>query len=42
MRLVGWTFESARRFALAQRLARVVQRPVLRAGLLSSWTRTRD
>jgi L-lactate dehydrogenase complex protein LldF len=42
MRLVGWTFESARRFALAQRLARVVQRPLLRAGLLSAWTRTRD
>ena len=42
MRLVGWTFESARRFALAQRVARIVQRPLLRTGLLSPWTRTRD
>jgi hypothetical protein len=42
MRLVGWTFESARRFALAQRVGRIVQRPLLRAGLLSAWTRTRD
>jgi len=42
MRLVGWTFESARRFALAQRVARIVQRPLLRSGLLSPWTRTRD
>jgi L-lactate dehydrogenase complex protein LldF len=42
MRLVGWTFESARRFGLAQRAARIVQRPLLRAGLLSAWTRTRD
>jgi L-lactate dehydrogenase complex protein LldF len=42
MRLVAWTFASAGRFALAQRLARLVQRPLLRAGLLSAWTRTRD
>jgi len=42
MRLVGWTFESARRFALAQRAGRILQRPLVRAGVLSSWTRTRD
>jgi L-lactate dehydrogenase complex protein LldF len=42
MRLVAWTFESARRYSFAQRAARIVQRPLLRAGLLSAWTRTRD
>jgi L-lactate dehydrogenase complex protein LldF len=42
MQLVGWTFESARRFALAQRAGRALQRPLVRAGLLSPWTRTRD
>ena len=42
MRLAAWTFGSARRFALAQRLGRIVQRPLLRVGLLSAWTRTRD
>jgi L-lactate dehydrogenase complex protein LldF len=42
MRFVGWVFRSRRRFELAQRLARVGQRPAVRAGLLSSWTRTRD
>jgi L-lactate dehydrogenase complex protein LldF len=42
MRLAGWTFESARRFALAQRAGRILQRPLVRAGLLSAWTRTRD
>jgi L-lactate dehydrogenase complex protein LldF len=42
MRLVAWTFASARRFSLAQRVARVAERPLLRAGLLSGWTRTRD
>jgi L-lactate dehydrogenase complex protein LldF len=42
MRLVGWTFESARRFALAQRAGRILQRPLVRAGVLSAWTRTRD
>jgi L-lactate dehydrogenase complex protein LldF len=42
MRLAGWAFASARRFALAQRIARFAQRPLLRTGLLSGWTRTRD
>jgi L-lactate dehydrogenase complex protein LldF len=42
MRLVGWTFESARRFAIAQRAGRILQRPLVRAGVLSGWTRTRD
>src|SRR5205823_13620319 len=34
MRLAAWTFGSGRRFALAQRAARLLQRPALRAGLL--------
>jgi L-lactate dehydrogenase complex protein LldF len=42
MRLAAWTFASPRRFSLAQRVGRVVQRPLLRAGALSAWTRTRD
>jgi L-lactate dehydrogenase complex protein LldF len=42
MRLAGWTFACARRLALAQRLGRIGQRPLLRAGALSPWTRTRD
>jgi L-lactate dehydrogenase complex protein LldF len=42
MRLAAWTFASARRFSLAQRVGRVVQRPLLRAGALRPWTRTRD
>ena len=46
---VAWLFRSPRRFALAQRLARVAQRPLLRRGLirrlpgpLGGWTRGRD
>jgi L-lactate dehydrogenase complex protein LldF len=42
MRLAGWTFANERRFALAQRLGRIGLRPLLRAGALSPWTRTRD
>jgi L-lactate dehydrogenase complex protein LldF len=42
MRTVGWAFGDARRFALAQRLGRLLQRPLLRAGALRPWTRTRD
>ncbi len=49
MRIVGWTFESARRFTLAQRVARTAQTPFARGGLvrrlpppLSGWTRSRD
>jgi L-lactate dehydrogenase complex protein LldF len=49
MRSAGWVFEGRRRFALAQRLGRLVQRPFLRGGTirrlpgpLGAWTRTRD
>ena len=42
MRLAAWTFASRRRFVLAQRVGRIVQRPLVRAGALSPWTRTRD
>jgi L-lactate dehydrogenase complex protein LldF len=49
MRLVAWTFGSARRFSLAGRLARLAQRPFARAGRirrlpgpLAGWTTTRD
>jgi L-lactate dehydrogenase complex protein LldF len=46
---MGWLFGRAERLHLAQRLARLLQRPFVRAGLirrlpppLSAWTRTRD
>jgi L-lactate dehydrogenase complex protein LldF len=42
MSLAAWSFASARRLALAQRVARVVQRPLVRAGLLAPWSRSRD
>jgi L-lactate dehydrogenase complex protein LldF len=49
MRGLGWVFGSARRFAWAQRIGRVGQRPFVRNGRirrlpppLSAWTRTRD
>jgi L-lactate dehydrogenase complex protein LldF len=49
MRLVGFVFGGARRFALAQRLTRLAQRPFVRGGAihrlpgpLGEWTRTRD
>jgi L-lactate dehydrogenase complex protein LldF len=42
MRTVGWAFGDPRRFALAQRVGRLLQRPLLRAGVLRPWTRTRD
>jgi L-lactate dehydrogenase complex protein LldF len=49
MRLVGLVFGGARRFALAQRLTRLAQRPFVRGGAirrlpgpLGEWTRTRD
>jgi L-lactate dehydrogenase complex protein LldF len=42
MRAAAWGFGSPRRFALAQRLGRLVQRPLVRAGALRPWTRTRD
>ena len=49
MRGAAWVFGGARRFAAAQRLGRVVQRPFVRNGMirrlpppLAAWTRTRD
>ena len=49
MRGALWLFSNPRRFALAQRLGRIAQRPLVRHGLirrlpppLSVWTRTRD
>jgi L-lactate dehydrogenase complex protein LldF len=45
MRLVAWTFESARRFALAERLTALVapRHPIRRLPPpLNAWTRTRD
>ena len=42
MRAAGWAFGAPRRYALAQRFGRLLQRPLLRAGALRPWTRTRD
>jgi L-lactate dehydrogenase complex protein LldF len=42
MRAAAWIFGSRRRFELAQRLGRIAQRPLVRAGALHAWTRTRD
>jgi L-lactate dehydrogenase complex protein LldF len=42
MRGAAWALGSARRLALAQRVVRVLLRPLLRSGVLSAWTRTRD
>ena len=42
MRTAGWLFGAPGRYALAQRLGRLVQGPLLRAGALRPWTRTRD
>lgn len=49
MRALGWLFAGRRRFALAERLGRLAQRPFVRGGSirkapapLSAWTRTRD
>jgi L-lactate dehydrogenase complex protein LldF len=48
-RALGWVFQTPRRFALAQRLGRLAQRPLLRGGVirrlpgvLGGWTRGRD
>jgi L-lactate dehydrogenase complex protein LldF len=48
-RAVAWVFAGARRFELAQRLARIAQRPLVRNGRirrlpppLRGWTKTRD
>ncbi|HEX3615306.1 MAG TPA: LutB/LldF family L-lactate oxidation iron-sulfur protein [Solirubrobacteraceae bacterium] len=49
MRALAWVFASAGRLRLAQRLARIAQRPLVRSGVihrlpppLSGWTDTRD
>jgi L-lactate dehydrogenase complex protein LldF len=42
MKLTAWAFASPRRFAIAQRAGRVLERPLVRAGALAPWTRTRD
>ena len=49
MAAAGWLFGGRRRFAAAQRLGRLAQRPLIRAGKirrlpppLDAWTRTRD
>jgi L-lactate dehydrogenase complex protein LldF len=42
MRAAGWAFGDPRRLAFVQRLGRLLQRPLLRAGVLRPWTRTRD
>jgi L-lactate dehydrogenase complex protein LldF len=49
MRAAEWVFRGSRRFALAQRLGRLAQRPFVRGGVvrslpgpLGSWTRSRD
>jgi L-lactate dehydrogenase complex protein LldF len=49
MRGAQWVFGSRRRFAAATRIGRVLQRPFVRAGIvtrlpgpLAAWTRTRD
>lgn len=49
MRAMAWVFARSGRLHLAQRLARIAQRPLLRSGLirrlpppLSAWTATRD
>ncbi len=49
LRAIGWVFAGSRRFELAQRLGRLLQRPLLRSGAigrlpgpLAGWTRTRD
>jgi L-lactate dehydrogenase complex protein LldF len=49
MRAAGWAFRSPRRFAFAQRIARLAQGPFVRNGSLprlppplSGWTRSRD
>jgi L-lactate dehydrogenase complex protein LldF len=49
MRALSWLFGSRTRFALAQRLGRIAQRPLVRNGVLTrlppplaAWTRARD
>ena len=42
MSATGWIFGGRRRFELAQRLGRIAQAPLVRAGALRAWTKTRD
>jgi len=42
MKLTAATFASPGRFALAQRLGRLLERTLVRGGALAPWTRTRD
>ena len=42
MNLTAATFASPGRFALAQRLGRLLERTLVRGGALAPWTRTRD
>ncbi len=42
MGTLAWIFGGRRRFELAQRLGRIGQRPLVRAGVLRAWTKTRD
>jgi len=49
MLLEAWVFGNRRRFALAQRIGRLAQRPLVRGGMirrlpppLAAWTRSRD
>jgi hypothetical protein len=49
MRAMGWAFARASRMRLAQRVARQLQRPLIKSGMIrrlpppfSAWTRTRD
>ena len=42
MGTLAWIFGGRRRFELAQRLGRIGQQPLVRAGALRSWTKTRD
>jgi L-lactate dehydrogenase complex protein LldF len=49
MRAMGWAFARASRMRVAQRVARLIQRPLIKSGMIrrlpppfSAWTRTRD
>jgi L-lactate dehydrogenase complex protein LldF len=42
MRAIAWAFDGPRRFALAERIARLAQPLAMRGRPLTAWTRTRD